>query len=137
MRSLSLWRAGQLCIPLRQQTSEFVAKGDELVDPLIQLVKMLPRELPNAPAWCPAAISCGQHALKILERESHDERALNQQDTLNSGGGVATVTGGTPCHPWQQPLSLVVPERISAHSRCTRDISRSHRLPGQRLRTVV
>ena len=91
MRSLSLRCTGQFRVPFRQETSEFVAEGGPLDNPPIQVVKALPHELANAPARRSAAVSCGQHALQVLEREAHDEGALNQQDAFDGGRRVAAV----------------------------------------------
>ena len=132
-----MWCASETRVPFRQQLPQFAAQREQFFDAPIQPVEPLTHECPNAPAWRASSIPRRQDTPQIPERESHYERPLNQENAVDRGRRVSSISGKRSRDTRKQALSFVVPKGISADTRGPGDISRTHRPGVHRARTLV
>jgi len=137
MRAPAFGSCGQPLVPIGQENAQFVAKGEHLLNPSIQLLQALANETSNAHARRAAQVAESQDSFQVCEGEAHNQRSLNQQHAFDRSGRVLSVPGRGSGDSRKKPLSLVVPKGIGADPGHSGDITRPHRHRAHRIRTVV
>jgi hypothetical protein len=130
-------RAAETRVPVRQERLQFVSQPEQSADALIQFIEALTHERANFPAWRTTFIPHREDVFQIVERESDDEGALNQEHSLDGRRRVLAISRCRTCDSRKESLALVVSERIGADPCRVRDISGPHQRAGHRVRTVV
>ena len=135
-RTLADRGVSQPLIPFAQQDLHFVANRGQLVKLPLESVQALTDQGAHTLAGRDPSVPLAENRRQFLERESDDQRALNEADPFDGRWRIASIARIRARGAGQQSEPLVVPKRVGADaSRCGQRTRADPRLSQWRGRT--
>jgi hypothetical protein len=113
-RALSRWQRGEPAVPFLNELPQLVSQFHERHDAGLELLEPPGGNGANLAAGDAASIALAEDARQIVQREAHIERPLDDAHAVQRGRRIHTVTIVAALRGWQQPLLLVVAQRVNA-----------------------
>jgi hypothetical protein len=94
-------------------------------DLAVHIGEAISHEGPYSAAGCSPALALAQHSGELVERESDEERAANEENARQSLPRIAAVSSRGPRRRSEQTLALVVTKGVGAHPGALRQLART------------
>ena len=108
-------------VPVPEEHPQFVAQLGEIAKAGFQFGEPLGHQRPDAPAWGAATLALRQRRREIVKREANRQRPPHQAYAPDRFGWVEAITAPAASRDPEDPLALVVPQRIRTDARQPRE----------------
>ncbi len=108
-------------VPVPEEHLQFVAQLGEIAKAGFQLCEPLGHQRPDAAAWGAPTLALRQRRRQVLKREANRQRPPYQSHALDRFWWVETIPALAAGRDPEDPLALVVPQRIRTDARQPRE----------------
>lgn len=135
VRRLAVARRGQPVVPGSDDLPQFVAHRAHLLDPPFERVQFLRRQRAHSAAGGRTGVALAEDAGDLVEREADREGSPDEPHALDGRARITAITVGPAHSPWDDADTLVMPDRVGAHSAESRQLAREQFIVAHRRTT--